>query len=82
MVQALADLPPALICDLIGVQPRTAERFAALAGENWSDYLAGRRPARTWASFRPNEARRRARTVSQRRVNGPQTPELDEDEEG
>jgi hypothetical protein len=42
MVQALADLPPVLISDLIGIQPRTAERFAALAGENWSDYLAGR----------------------------------------
>jgi hypothetical protein len=46
MVQALADLPPVLISDLIGIQPRTAEHFAALAGENWSDYLAGRRPAR------------------------------------
>jgi hypothetical protein len=46
MMQALADLPPVVLSDLIGIQPRTAERFAALAGENWSDYLAGRHPAR------------------------------------
>ncbi|MBJ6613679.1 hypothetical protein [Streptomyces sp. I4(2020)] len=46
MMQALADLPPVVLSDLIGIQPRTAERFAALAGENWSDYLAGRPPAR------------------------------------
>ncbi|MEU6097793.1 hypothetical protein [Streptomyces sp. NPDC047079] len=46
MVQALADLPPVLISDLIGIQPRTAERFAALAGENCSYYLASRHPAR------------------------------------
>lgn len=42
MVQALAGLPPVLISDPIGIQPRTAERFAALAGENWADYLASR----------------------------------------
>ncbi|CAL9652150.1 hypothetical protein SUDANB23_06630 (plasmid) [Streptomyces sp. enrichment culture] len=47
MVQALAKLPPVLISDLISIQPRTAERFAALAGENWSDYLAGSHPAST-----------------------------------
>lgn len=27
-----------------GIQPRTAERFAAMTGENWSDYLAAARP--------------------------------------
>ncbi|THA28226.1 hypothetical protein [Streptomyces sp. A1547] len=26
---------------------RTAERFAAMAGENWSDYLAATRPHQT-----------------------------------
>jgi hypothetical protein len=31
-----------MISDLIGIQPRTAERFAALAGENRSDYVADR----------------------------------------
>ncbi|MFG2359944.1 hypothetical protein [Streptomyces sp. NPDC048521] len=46
MVQALADMPPVLISDLIGIQPRTAKRFAALSSENWSDYLAGRHPSR------------------------------------
>ncbi|MEV0982710.1 hypothetical protein [Streptomyces sp. NPDC049915] len=39
MMQALADLPPVVLSDLIGIQPRTAERFAAMAGENWSAYL-------------------------------------------
>lgn len=44
MMQALADLPPVVLCDLIGIQPRTAQRFAVLAGENWSDYLVSRQP--------------------------------------
>ncbi|MEU2518863.1 XRE family transcriptional regulator [Streptomyces pseudogriseolus] len=44
MMQALADLPPGVLADLIGIQPRTAERFAAMAGENWSDYLAAAHP--------------------------------------
>ncbi len=47
MMQALADLPPVVLSDLIGIQPRTAERFAAMAGENWSDYLAATRPRQT-----------------------------------
>lgn len=46
MVHAPADLPPMPISGLIGIQPSTAERFTALAGENWSDYLTGRHPAR------------------------------------
>ncbi|MGX1508802.1 hypothetical protein RKD44_000090 [Streptomyces collinus] len=49
MMQVLADLPPVVLSDLIGIQPRTAERFAAMAGENWSDYLAAARPARRYA---------------------------------
>ena len=53
MMQALADLPPVALSDLIGIQPRTAERFAAMAGENWSDYLAATRP-------RPHQAIGRA----------------------
>ena len=44
MMHALDDLSPVVLCDLIGVQPRTAERFAVMAGENWSDYLAAARP--------------------------------------
>ncbi|MEU3862483.1 hypothetical protein AB0F03_34990 [Streptomyces sp. NPDC028722] len=47
MMQALADLPPVVLSDLIGIQPRTAERFAAMAGEKWSDYLAATRPPQT-----------------------------------
>lgn len=44
MMEALADLPPIVISDLFGIQPRTAARWAAFAGENWSDYLAIRQP--------------------------------------
>lgn len=42
MVQALADLPPMLIADLIGIHPATAERWSALAAERWSEYVANR----------------------------------------
>ncbi|MER7183761.1 XRE family transcriptional regulator [Streptomyces hyaluromycini] len=40
MVDALPDLPPMVIADLLGIHPKTAERWATLAGENWSDYLS------------------------------------------
>ncbi|GGO58901.1 hypothetical protein [Streptomyces lasiicapitis] len=33
-----------VVSDLFGIQPRTAERWAAFAGANWSDYLAARQP--------------------------------------
>ena len=42
---ALVDLPPMVIADLIGIHPKTAERWATLAGGNWSEYLAARRAA-------------------------------------
>ncbi|WP_327238870.1 hypothetical protein OG243_44385 [Streptomyces sp. NBC_01318] len=40
MMDALADLPPMVIADLLGIHPKTAERWATLAGENWSEYLS------------------------------------------
>lgn len=40
MVDALADLPPMVIADLLGIHPKTAERWATPAGENWSEYLS------------------------------------------
>ncbi|MGW3939461.1 hypothetical protein [Streptomyces phaeochromogenes] len=43
MMDALADLPPMVIADLLGIHPETAERWATLAGGNRSDYLAARR---------------------------------------
>ncbi|MEV2215013.1 hypothetical protein AB0H86_26835 [Streptomyces sp. NPDC050997] len=45
MMEALVDLPPMVIADLLGIHPKTAERWATLAGGNWSDYLAARRAA-------------------------------------
>ncbi|MDX3803781.1 hypothetical protein ACN6LD_003998, partial [Streptomyces sp. SAS_272] len=45
MMDALVDLPPMVIADLLGIHPKTAERWAALAGGNWSEYLAARRAA-------------------------------------
>jgi hypothetical protein len=43
MMDALVDLPPMVIADLLGIHPKTAERWATLAGGNWSEYLAVRR---------------------------------------
>ncbi|GAQ64359.1 hypothetical protein [Streptomyces scabiei] len=40
MVDALVDLPPMVIADLLGIHPETAERWATLAGENWSAYVS------------------------------------------
>ncbi|MET9789629.1 hypothetical protein [Streptomyces canus] len=50
MMDALVDLPPMVIADLLGIHPKTAERWATLAGGNWSEYLAARRAApQSWA---------------------------------
>lgn len=43
MMGALVDLPPMVIADLLGIHPKTAERWATLAGDSWSEYLAARR---------------------------------------
>ncbi|WP_262059770.1 hypothetical protein [Streptomyces sp. STR69] len=40
MMDALADLPPMVIADLLGIHPKTAERWATLASENWSEYVS------------------------------------------
>ncbi|MGY3064442.1 hypothetical protein ACVWZD_008764 [Streptomyces sp. TE3672] len=40
MMDSLADLPPMVIADLLGIHPKTAERWATLAGENWSEYVS------------------------------------------
>lgn len=37
VMDALVDLPPVVIADLLGIHPKTAERWATLAGENWSE---------------------------------------------
>ncbi|MEV7239283.1 hypothetical protein AB0N06_37045 [Streptomyces sp. NPDC051020] len=38
-VDALVDLPPMVIADMLGIHPKTAERWATLAGENWTELL-------------------------------------------
>ncbi|MEV7885837.1 hypothetical protein ACWD3I_36865 [Streptomyces sp. NPDC002817] len=42
-MDALVDLSPMVIADLLGIHPKTAEHWATLPGGNWSDYLAARR---------------------------------------
>ncbi|WP_079185690.1 hypothetical protein [Streptomyces sp. NBRC 110465] len=42
MLNALTDLPPMIIADLLGIHPKTADRWAALAGNNWSEYVSSR----------------------------------------
>ncbi|MDI5907409.1 MULTISPECIES: hypothetical protein [Streptomyces] len=44
-MDALVDLPPMVIADLPGLRPKTADRWATLAGGNWSECLAARRAA-------------------------------------
>ena len=39
-MDSLADLPPMVIADLLGLHPRTAERWATIVSENWSDYVS------------------------------------------
>jgi hypothetical protein len=45
MMDALVDLPPMVITDLLGIQPKTAEPWATLAGGNRSESLAARQSA-------------------------------------
>ncbi|MGW6692018.1 hypothetical protein [Streptomyces sp. NPDC054961] len=45
MREALVDLPPMVIADLLGIHPKTAERWATPADGNTSEYLAARRGA-------------------------------------
>ncbi|RKN04796.1 hypothetical protein D7319_27575 [Streptomyces radicis] len=42
VMEALVDLPPMVISDLFGIQPKTAERWATLAAGSWADFLAVR----------------------------------------
>ena len=46
MMEALVDLPPMVIADLLGIHPKTAECWTTLVGGNWSDYVAAGRIAR------------------------------------
>ncbi|MBV1937529.1 hypothetical protein KUF83_13295 [Streptomyces sp. BV286] len=42
-MDALVDLPHMVVADLLGIHPKTAERWDTLVGGNWSDYFAARR---------------------------------------
>lgn len=41
IVEALVDLPPVVISDVVGISPVSAARWA-LADDRWPDYLASR----------------------------------------
>ncbi len=57
MIEAVTELPPIVVSDLFGVAASTAHKWAQLAQESWTDYLAAcqatarnakpRTPART-----------------------------------
>ncbi|MEU6540170.1 hypothetical protein [Streptomyces sp. NPDC047000] len=38
-MDALVDLPPVVVAGLLGIRPKTSDRWATLAGENWSECL-------------------------------------------
>lgn len=40
MLESVADLPPIIIADMFGLSPQTANRWARIAGESWSAFLA------------------------------------------
>lgn len=42
LVQLCAQLPAAVVSDLIGVSVQTAQRWAEIAGRPWADYIAAR----------------------------------------
>jgi hypothetical protein len=40
MIEAVAELPPIVVSDLLGIHPNTAYGWAKLAQTSWTDYLA------------------------------------------
>jgi len=39
MIEAVTELPPIVVNDLLGVSPGTAHAWARLAQDSWTDYL-------------------------------------------
>ncbi|WP_278045805.1 hypothetical protein [Streptomyces sp. BK022] len=39
MIEAIADIPPIVMADPLGIQPHTANRWAQMVSESWSHYL-------------------------------------------
>ncbi|MFI8850190.1 hypothetical protein ACIGW3_08365 [Streptomyces sp. NPDC053499] len=40
MIEFVAELPPIVVSDLLGIAPSTAHRWARFAQDSWADYLA------------------------------------------
>jgi len=45
LAQLAAEMPPAVVADLLGITPNTASLWARLAGRPWSDYVSMRAEA-------------------------------------
>ncbi|WP_446584088.1 hypothetical protein [Streptomyces sp. LARHCF252] len=39
MMEAIIDSPPIVVAELVGIEPRTAERWAGPAGGRWIDFI-------------------------------------------
>ncbi|MFE5810255.1 hypothetical protein [Streptomyces sp. NPDC056491] len=40
MIELVAELPPIVVSDLLGIAPGTAHQWARFAQDSWADYLA------------------------------------------
>jgi hypothetical protein len=64
MLHAVTDMPPVVVADLFGLNPRTTTRWAQLANASWNDYLAAEaelQPATLGSSLPGRDGRRRGR---------------------
>jgi hypothetical protein len=43
VIEAVAELPPIIVSDLFGIAASTAHKWAQLAQDSWTDYLAASR---------------------------------------
>ncbi len=39
LAQLASEMPPAVVADLLGISPQTANLWARLAGRPWGDYV-------------------------------------------
>jgi hypothetical protein len=45
MIEFVAELPPIIVSDLLGIAPSTAQRWARFTQDSWADYLAACQPS-------------------------------------
>lgn len=53
MIEFVAELPPIIVSDLLGIASSTAQRWARFTQDSWADYLAACRSGTRvpWACF-------------------------------